>query len=101
MEINIEADNGSCRMRVEGDMTIYGAVELKKTLIEGLCSHERTELDLSGVDEIDTAGVQALILAERESRLIGREFRIASVSQPVASILKLYNLHDSLMADRG
>ena len=96
MEINTEVCGGTRKLRIAGDMTIYGAGELKKSIIESVSSGGRTELDLSQVDEIDTAGVQLLILAVREARLLGKELGIISASSAVASILKLYNLLDFL-----
>lgn len=60
--------NGHAALRLAGELTIYTAAEARASLAERL---ERKgalpELDLSGVEELDTAGLQVLLWAKREA----------------------------------
>ena len=51
------------RLTILEDLTIYNALEQKQQLLDALSATSRLELDLSQVAEIDTAGLQLLILA--------------------------------------
>ena len=66
---------------IEGEMTIYRAAELKQTLLNALNGATSLEVDLHGVTEIDSAGIQLLMLAKAtgqarsEERRVGKECR--------------------------
>jgi len=49
-------------LHIEGEFTIFRAMELKPVI---LAAPPPLEIDLSGVTEMDTAGLQLLILAKR------------------------------------
>jgi anti-anti-sigma regulatory factor len=49
-------------LRIEGELTIFRAMELKPVL---LAVPPVDEVDLSGVTDLDTAGVQLLMLAKK------------------------------------
>jgi anti-anti-sigma regulatory factor len=62
--------NESEGLRVEGELTIFRAAELMPVL---LASPPHTRIDLSGVTEIDTAGLQLLMLARQAAAEAQRE----------------------------
>lgn len=80
------------RTRVEGDLSIYNAAEIKQHLIDGVRSSNLLELDLSHVKEMDTAGLQLLVLAKRESQKLGHEMRIVSHSPAVREVIEFLGL---------
>lgn len=81
------------RVHVNGEMTIYTCGELKSHLLEQLAAHpDTTELDLSRVIEIDTAGLQLLLMARRGFRESGRELRVINPSRAVSEVLELCRL---------
>lgn len=80
------------RLPVEGELTIYRAAALKEQLLAPLREHQEVELDLSGVSEIDSAGLQLLLLAKREATRCGCQLRLATHSAAVVELLELYNL---------
>ncbi|MBI5903267.1 MAG: STAS domain-containing protein [Deltaproteobacteria bacterium] len=82
----------ACTVRIEGEMTIYNAIEIKKGLDQCLGSAGEIRIDLSRVTEIDTSGVQILLLAKREARRLKRGLKIVSHSQATRSVYELYNL---------
>ena len=82
----------SATWKVDGEMTIYRAAELKPLLLQWPAGDAALEIDLSGVDEIDTAGVQLLLLARREAQGLERELRLVGRSRAVDDALTLLNL---------
>jgi anti-anti-sigma factor len=74
-------------------MTIYTCGELKSHLLEQLTAHpDTTELDLSRVVELDTAGLQLLLMARRHVSESGRELRVINPSRAVSDVLELCRL---------
>jgi anti-anti-sigma factor len=82
--------NGS--LRIEGEMTIYQAAELKQALLAALEQDEEVEIDLSAVSEIDTAGVQLLIAAGKTAQAKQKRLRLAEPSAAVTDVFKLFDL---------
>jgi anti-anti-sigma regulatory factor len=93
MTIRIEADSEQrCRAIVDGNMTIYEAAADKSVLLDALARSKETEIDLSSVREIDTAGLQLLILAKRESLKAGTRLRVAHHSAASLDVVQRYGL---------
>ena len=80
------------RLSINESMTIYQAPELKARLLETLGSAEIIELDLSQVGEIDSAGLQLLLLAKREAGAAGKTMTIVSHSPAVREVIEFTNL---------
>jgi len=83
---------GATHLTVDGDLTIYNAAEIKQHLIAGIRGGAVLELDLSHVAEIDTAGLQLLALAKRESQKLGHALRIVSHSPAVREAIEFLNM---------
>lgn len=79
-------------LRIQGELTIYRAEELKQTLLAALVGASTLEVDLSGVTEIDTAGVQLLMLAKKAAQARQRELRLVAHSPAVTDVFELLNL---------
>jgi anti-anti-sigma factor len=79
-------------LRLDGELNIYRAAELKPLLLQALDSAPQLEIDLSGVTEIDTSGVQLLMLAKRRSQALQRELRLANHSPAVVEVIELLDL---------
>jgi anti-sigma B factor antagonist len=80
------------RLALEADLTIYGAVEAKRQLLDAVRATKTLELDLSRVGEMDTAGFQLLVLAKREAQRLGRTLRIVAHSPAVREVIEFYNM---------
>ena len=74
------------------DFTIYRVAELKPILLALIQEGTRIELDLSGVERIDSAGCQLLILAKREATAAGNTLAIVAHSPAVQALIEFYNL---------
>jgi anti-anti-sigma factor len=89
------------RLQLDGELTIYRAAELKPQLLQALVPGAALELDLSEVSELDSAGVQLLLLAEREARAQGGTLRLAAASAPVGEVLALLGLQTHFTGARA
>ena len=73
-------------------MTIYRAAELKEAIVAILEDHSEIEIDLSRVTEIDSAGIQLLLLAKRSTDESQRILRLTGHSSAVVDAMELLNL---------
>lgn len=80
------------RLVIAEELTIYHAMEQKKLLLDALAAADALELDLSRASEIDTAGLQLLILAKREAAQQQKNLSIVAHSPAVRQTLDFCNL---------
>lgn len=83
---------GPVVLKTASEMTIYHADRVKRQLLAALEGHPAVEIDLSGIEEIDSAGVQLLILVKRQALATGRSVRFVRHSPAVLEIFGLFNL---------
>jgi anti-anti-sigma regulatory factor len=76
-------------LRIEGELTIFRAMELKPIM---LATPAVDEIDLSGVTELDTAGVQLLMLAKKTALAQGRDIKLLHHSPAVMDVFELLNV---------
>ena len=77
---------------VTDDLTIYHALEQKPVLLDALATTNELELNLAQVSEMDTAGLQLLILLKKEAQRAGKCVRIVAHSQAVSSVIDFCNM---------
>lgn len=92
MHIDKRQEGRDACLLISGELTIYVALELQQALQECLASSEHIELDLRAVTELDTAGVQQLVLLRREADAAGKSMRIVEHSHATREVLALYRL---------
>lgn len=80
------------RLTWSGPVTIYEALPLQQQLLAALQASRGLQLDLCAVDEIDTAGIQLLVLAQREARIAGQRCEVVAASAAVREALDLFGL---------
>lgn len=86
------AANNAIKLTIEQELTIYTASEMKAQLMTLLENSSELEFDLSQVGEMDTAGLQLLILAKRECLARGGNLRLSNHSPAVLDVLDLCNM---------
>ena len=86
----------SHRLSLTEDLTIYHALEQKDILLDELALTSELELDLTQVNDMDTAGLQLLILLKKEAQRTGKQVSIIAHSQAVRSIIDFCNLATEL-----
>lgn len=86
-----KAQSNHCLV-IEGELTIYTVSELKERILGALLANDELEIDLSGVEEFDAAGLQLLIVAKKGAKALNREFRLSGPSPAVLNLLGLSGL---------
>ena len=54
----------------KGDLTIFEAEEFKESLVKLFTNEGLVSLDLSGVARVDTAGIQLMLSARKQGRML-------------------------------
>lgn len=76
-----------------GDLTIYQVAELKPLLEKWLHQADpRLEIDLAGIEHIDTAGLQLLALLKRESLAQEKTLCLRNHSPSVQNLFEKLNV---------
>lgn len=84
-------------MSLDAEMTIHRAADLKQTVLGVLAGPAApVELDLAGVTELDSAGVQLLLLVRTLARARQQELRVVACSAAARQVLSLLNLTETL-----
>jgi len=93
MSAKASKNDGIMQLSIKDDMTIYNAESLKETLL-GFCHPGTKELqiDLSAVAEIDSAGLQLLLLLKAEAQKRGFVLRLLRHSEAVIEVFELLKL---------
>lgn len=95
MTIKVTSNDGNYTALIEDDMTIYEAVEQKKELLKTLKKlkkSEQMEVDLSNVNEMDTAGIQVLLLLKRTAEKEKKIVLLVAHSPASLDVIDRYNL---------
>lgn len=96
MEITKQADDSKCALKLDGDMTIYTAMENKAHFEPYFEIDQNISLDMSAVNEFDSTGFQMLLLLERQTMKNDSAFYVKPASPAVQEVLTLYNKKDWL-----
>jgi len=75
-----------------GELTIYHATELYRGIKLLAETDTEWDVDVSQVTELDTAGVQVLLVCKRLSTRSGGDFRLVRHSKAVIEVLDAMNL---------
>lgn len=96
MDVQEEVAGTVCRLHVAGEMTIYSALELKERLLGSLSRYAEVDVDSSSVTEVDSAGLQLLLLAKREARSAGKRMQVSAPSPAMQEALQQFSLSPAL-----
>jgi anti-anti-sigma factor len=96
MEITKQTDDTKCALTLNGEMTIYTAMENKVHFEPYFNIEQNIALDMAAVNEFDSTGFQMLLLLERQAAANENVFSIKQASPAVKEVLSLYNKQDWL-----
>jgi anti-anti-sigma factor len=85
-------------LRLDGELTIYTAQETRLLLIQSLAGLAESadqavlQIDLSGVSEVDTAGMQLLMAARQQAQAQQKDVRLVGQGPAVTEVIELLGL---------
>jgi anti-sigma B factor antagonist len=92
MTIKVRRRKETCKITIEGDLTIYEANEAYEKFRKQLAVCKNIDIDLQSVTEIDTAGVQLLLGVKREAQAAGSIVSLSMHSDAVVEVFELLNI---------
>jgi len=75
-----------------GALTIYTVAEARREIPTRLAKRKTQALDLSGIEELDTSGVQLLLWLKCDAAIHGAELALLHHSPAVVAVLDLLRL---------
>lgn len=94
MTIIVNTSTQPTQIRIEGEFTIYTAAESKQQLTDALNAHTTFIVELDAVEEIDTSGVQLLLLLQREAKNLGKVLTFTDASPAIQEVINLLELSE-------
>lgn len=80
-------------LRITGELTIYRAAEIKEFLLQALPqSSGHLDLDLSGVTEMDVAGLQVLMTVKQAAQARRGDLHLVNHSPAVVDVFEILNV---------
>jgi len=93
LEIERREDGGKCRLVVSGEVDLYSSPELRRAVTQAIAeTRGRVEVDLSGVDYMDSSGVATLVEGLRNAAQQITQFVLVAPSPAVNKVLQLSRL---------
>lgn len=102
VDVNEPAQPGpTSGFRIEGELTIYTVADWQARIASAFASDadQSTVIDLSRITEIDTAGLQVLLVAHRTAAARGRRLRLTTPASSVHELLRLCRLERLVCED--
>ncbi len=75
--------DGNLVMKIEGALSAYEVKDLKENLLTGFTNYQGIVLDVNGVTECDTLGLQLLLSAGKTAEKLNKTFNITGDSQSI------------------
>lgn len=85
---------GLCKWVVDEDLTIYVIDELMQGFSKEIDIYENFELDLSAIEDIDSAGVQLLLALNTQLSSKKKTLKLTALSESVSHLLNTYGLNE-------
>jgi anti-anti-sigma factor len=92
MAVQLEAGSGVTVLHLPNEFNIYVAVDFRDVLLKALATGNDLEIDLAAVTEMDAAGLQQLLVAQREATAAGKKMRLSGVGPAVLEVMELCNV---------
>lgn len=96
MNINIEKNNGTTLMTLEGRLDTTTAPELEKAISAEGDALKSLVLDFGGIDYISSAGLRVLLSAQKRMNVQG-SMELINVSESVMDIFEMTGFADILV----
>jgi anti-anti-sigma factor len=97
MKVQRETTAKQSLLTISGDITIYQMMDASHLLLdsdEGL--DRQVLLDLQQIEELDTAGLQLLLMMKRHVEDCGGSMQVVSLSESVANVVDVLRCREML-----
>jgi len=84
--------NNSTEITISGELNIYSVMENYQKYFQTVKFKEQVILKLSGIEEVDTAGMQLLVVLFKAIEQQGSTYLIQTTSDSINEYSKLFNL---------
>jgi len=85
---------GLCKLLIDEDLTIYEIEKIKQAVTKEFKHYQTFELDLSGTEEVDSAGIQLLLALRVELIRQKKELKLTALSHTVSKLMGSYSVND-------
>jgi anti-anti-sigma factor len=92
MSIELMLEQQQSELLLSGELSIYDVKALKDALSQALAASPLVEVDLSGVDDLDSAVLQTLVAAKLQADRDGRTLRLTGHGEVGRHTLELTGL---------
>lgn len=93
MDVSRKHSKATTTLRLAGECTIYHAATAKDQLLGDSAGFDKTvKLDLEQVSELDTAGVQLLLMLRKAVQQAGGTLHLQATNETVDQVLQLLRL---------
>ena len=99
MHFKVNIKDSTLLLRVTGEMTARSLQGIKEAVAEGILKSERVELDLDGVEDMDSAGFQLMYAIKKHAYSRQLEFNLKAYSSAVMTYMRTYNMLEQFGID--
>ena len=99
MSFRVDIKDGALLLKIAGDMTTHSLQGIKEAVAEGILKADRVELDLSGVEDMDSAGFQLMYAIKKHADSRQLELNLKACSSAVMTYMRSYNMLDQFGID--
>jgi anti-anti-sigma factor len=92
MTLRIERTDDGYQLAFSGELGIFQVADYHRELLENCPPAARLRVDLTAVDELDSAGLQLLLALEKQVQSQRGSLCVSGQSEAVASALQRFNL---------
>lgn len=92
MPVNVKKKKDVTHLHIDDEMTIYSASTLKDELLNQLESSKDLEVSLQDVSEMDSAGLQIMLVMRDQAQKAGKNLRFVHHSAAVIDVIETLNL---------
>jgi anti-sigma B factor antagonist len=93
LEIDSRGNGGSTRITVRGEVDLYTSPDLRSAIMDAVPEAPvGVELDLGGVEYMDSSGVATLVEGFKRARELDKAFVLVGPSRAVTKVLELTRL---------
>ncbi|TPH19260.1 STAS domain-containing protein [Litorilituus lipolyticus] len=89
----VQKRNNTTEVTISGELTIYEAQSFFTEHIQPLTIQQQLNLKLAKLTEVDTAGIQVLIMLLNKAQELTASIRIISLSVAIKDYCELFQLH--------